>query len=278
VWVTCAVLVGAASLGAALVAGSALYHVYVDREDMPDVGPFTRFEFPTIGHIYDTNGQPLIELAREFRRITPYADIPPVVREAILAAEDKRFFSHDGVDYVGILRVIGKVRMGVLLGRVLTGGRHDNTSGPAIFPQGGSTITQQLARGVFLQSEMSQENSYELRNAGLGPRALSLLIGERNVNMVLRKRQEVRLSFWIEEQMRERFGSKCRAKEEIFARYASFVYMGRGQYGFARAAEYYFGRPLSTFTADDADKAAILAGIAKAPRDYAPTAADTRPK
>jgi penicillin-binding protein 1A len=277
VWVTCAVLVGAASLGAALVAGSALYHVYVDREDMPDVGPFTRFEFPTIGHIYDTNGQPLIELAREFRRITPYADIPPVVREAILAAEDKRFFSHDGVDYVGILRVIGKVRMGVLLGRVLTGGRHDNTSGPAIFPQGGSTITQQLARGVFLRSEMSQENSYELRNAGLGPRALSLLIGERNVNMVLRKRQEVRLSFWIEEQMRERFGSKCRAKEEIFARYASFVYMGRGQYGFARAAEYYFGRPLSTFTADDADKAAILAGIAKAPRDYAPTAADTRP-
>jgi penicillin-binding protein 1A len=277
VWVTCAVLVGAASLGAALVAGSALYHVYVDREDMPDVGPFTRFEFPTIGHIYDTNGQPLIELAREFRRITPYADIPPVVREAILAAEDKRFFSHDGVDYVGILRVIGKVRMGVLLGRVLTGGRHDNTSGPAIFPQGGSTITQQLARGVFLRSEMSQENSYELRNAGLGPRALSLLIGERNVNMVLRKRQEVRLSFWIEEQMRERFGSKRRAKEEIFARYASFVYMGRGQYGFARAAEYYFGRPLSTFTADDADKAAILAGIAKAPRDYAPTAADTRP-
>src|SRR5205823_13492715 len=50
-----------------------------------------------------------------------------------------------------------------------------------------------------------------------------------------------------------------------------------GQYGFARAAEYYFGRPLSTFTADDADKAALLAGIAKSPRDYAPRANDTTP-
>jgi penicillin-binding protein 1A len=75
--------------------------------------------------------------------------------------------------------------------------------------------------------------------------------------------------------MRERFGSKRRAKEEILARYASVVYMGNGQYGFARAAEYYFGRPLTTFTAEDADKAAVLAGIAKSPRDYAPSATDT---
>src|ERR1700682_4492552 len=77
--------------------------------------------------------------------------------------------------------------------------------------------------------------------------------------------------------MRQRFGSKRRAKEQILARYASFVYMSNGQYGFARAAEYYFGRPLSTFTADDADKAAPLAGISKSPRDYAPTANDTGP-
>jgi penicillin-binding protein 1A len=95
--------------------------------------------------------------------------------------------------------------------------------------------------------------------------------------MVLRKREEIRLSLWIEEQMRRQFGSKRRAKEEIFARYASFVYMSNGQYGFARAAEYYFGRRLSTFTADDADKAALLAGIAKSPREYAPTANDTGP-
>ena len=60
--------------------------------------------------------------------------------------------------------------------------------------------------------------------------------------MMLRKREEIRLSLWLEQEMRERFGSKRRAKEEILARYASFVYMGNGQYGFARAAEYYFGR------------------------------------
>src|SRR5512142_2830868 len=73
--------------------------------------------------------------------------------------------------------------------------------------------------------------------------------------------------------MQERFGSKRRAKEEILARYASFIYMGNGQYGFATASEYYFGRPLATFTMDDADKAALLAGIAKS-RDYAPSARD----
>ena len=75
--------------------------------------------------------------------------------------------------------------------------------------------------------------------------------------------------------MQERFGSKRRAKEEILARYASFIYMGNGQYGFAAAAEYYFGRPLATFTVDDADKAALLAGIAKSPLYYAPSANNT---
>ena len=277
VLLTCASLAGAASFSAALFTIGAVYHVYVDRENLPDLGPFTRFEFPTIGHVYDTNHRPLIELARQYRHITQYADIPPVVREAILAAEDKRFFSHNGVDYLSIPRVIGKVRVGAWGTRLLTGGRRDNTRGPAIFPQGGSTITQQLARGVFLERQTSQENSYQLQSLGILPRALSLVIGARNVNMVFRKREEIRLSLWIEQQMRRQFGSKRRAKEEILARYASFVYMGDGQYGFARAAEYYFGRPLSTFTTEDADKAALLAGIAKSPRDYAPSADDAVP-
>jgi penicillin-binding protein 1A len=277
------VLLGGAALAAATWVGAAacafveLRSIYYDRSNLPDLGPFARFDFPTIGHIYDTQQQPLIELAHEQRHITQYADIPPVVRDAILAAEDKRFFSHDGVDFRSIPRVIGKVRLGAWGKRLATGGRRDNTPGPAIFPQGGSTITQQLVRGVFLQRQTAQENSYQLRTPGLLPRMLSSVIGARNVNMMIRKREEIRLSLWIEQEMRRRFGSKERAKEEIFARYVSFVYMGSGQYGFARAAEYYFGRPLSTFTADDADKAALLAGIAKSPRDYAPTAADSRP-
>src|SRR6202049_2083667 len=270
-------MVAALSVGVALSAVGALHHIYLDRRNLPDLGPFTRFEFPTIGHIYDAHGQPLIELARESREITQYQDIPPIVRDAILATEDKHFFSHSGVDYLCIPRVLGKVRVGAWIRRLVTAGRHDTTSGRAIFPQGGSTITQQLVREDFLQRQTSQENSYQLRNVGLVPRALSSVIGARNVNMVLRKREEIRLSLWIEQQMRERFGSKRRAKEEIFARYASFVYMGNGQYGFARAAEYYFGRPLSPFTADEAEKAALLASIGKSPRDYAPTAHDTGP-
>ena len=108
---TCAVLVGALSAGAALFTIGA-FQVYFDRRNLPDLGTFTRFEFPTIGRIYDANGQPLVELAREYRQVTRYEDIPPVVRDAILATEDKRFFSHNGVDYFSIPRVIGKVRVG----------------------------------------------------------------------------------------------------------------------------------------------------------------------
>jgi penicillin-binding protein 1A len=276
-YVLLAAIVTVASVGAALFTFDALRHIYLSRRDLPDLGSFTRFEFPTIGYVYDAKGQPLIALAREYRKITRYDEIPPVVRDAILATEDKHFFSHDGVDYSSIPRVLSKIRIGAFAERLATGGRHDNTSGRAIFPQGGSTITQQLVRGCFLQRLTSQENSYTLRNVGLKARVLSWLIGERNVNMGFRKLEELRLSLWLEEQMAAHFGSKRRAKEEIFARYASFVYMGHGQYGFARAAEYYFGRRLSTFTADDADKAALLAGIAKSPRDYAPDGKVTAP-
>ena len=257
------------------------YHVYFDRTNLPDIEPFTRFEFPTIGHVYDANGQPLIEMAREYRRNIKYEDIPPIVRDAILATEDKNFFTHSGVDYSVIPRVLGKVRIGTLVARLTELRREDEVNSPAIFPHGGSTITQQLVRCHFLkdltvfQNMTAQENSNQLRHGVLLPRALSYMIGSRSVNMLVRKLEEIRLSLWVENKMQERFGSKRRAKEEILARYASLIYMGNGQYGFAAAAEYYFGRPLATFTVDDADKAALLAGIAKSPRYYAPSANNT---
>jgi penicillin-binding protein 1A len=252
-----------------------IHYVYFDRTALPDIEPFARFEFPAIGTVYDSNGQPLIELAREHRRLTKYEDIPRIVRDAIIAAEDKNFFSHSGVNYSVIPRVLAKVRMRALVARLIGIGPQDDNISPVIFPQGGSTITQQLVRGHFLQNLTAQENSNQLRHGALLARALSYAIGARSVNMLVRKLEEIRLSLWIEEEMQNRFGSKRNAKEEILARYASLIYMGNSQYGFATAAEYYFGRSLATFTADDADKAALLAGIAKSPRYYAPSAKET---
>lgn len=255
--------------------GVGVRHVYFDRTGLPDMEPFARFEFPTIGTVYDANGQPLIELAKEYRRIIKYEDIPPIVRDAILATEDKNFFSHSGVDYSVVPRVLGKVRIGSLGARLIGLGRQPEGYSPALFPHGGSTITQQLVRGHFLQNLTAEENSNQLRHHGFLSSALSYAIGSRSVNRLARKLEEIRLSLWVEKEMQKRFVSKRRAKEEILARYASFIYMGNGQYGFATAAEYYFGRPLATFTADDADKAALLAGIAKSPRYYAPSAKET---
>jgi penicillin-binding protein 1A len=239
-----------------------------------DLGPFTRFEFSTVGHVYDTNGQPLIQLARERRLLSRYEDIPPIVRGAMLATEDKRFFSHNGIDYWSVPRVLVRIRMRTLLARLFRNPFYEADS-PAIFPQGGSTITQQLVRGHFLKGLTAGENSRSLQGIGWLTRSVSYVLGARNANMIARKVEEMRLSFWVEQEMARRFGSKRRAKEEILARYASHVYMGNGQYGFGAAAQYYFGRELATFTAADADNAAVLAGIPKAPRDNAPSAKDT---
>jgi membrane carboxypeptidase/penicillin-binding protein len=220
-------------IAATLVAG-AIYYICFDRTNLPDLRAFSRFELPTIGHIYDVDGGPLIEMASEHREISRYEDIPPIVRGAILAAEDKNFFSHSGIDYYGFVRVLAKLRIGDLMMRLTHIGRRDVVNSAAIFPQGGSTITQQLVRGYFLRRMTAQENSDHLWHSQTLARALSYVIGARTVNMLARKLEEIRLSLWVEGEMQARFGSKGRAKEEILARYASLVYMGNGQYGFAR--------------------------------------------
>jgi len=202
----CVILVGVPATGVAVFTMSALYHVYVDRDALPDVDAFTRFDFPGIGRVYDVNGHPLIELAREHRVISRYGDIPPIVREAILATEDRRFFSHNGVDYGSVPRVLLRIRMGTLLARVVRNPL-DEADSPAIFPQGGSTITQQLVRGHFLKGLTAGENSRSLRGIGRLTRAVSYVLGARNANMLARKIEEVRLSIWIEEEMTRRFGS-----------------------------------------------------------------------
>ncbi len=179
------------SLLTATLVGVGLHHIYFDRTDLPDLEAFVRFDFPGIGHVYDINGQPLMEMATEYRWISRYEDIPPVVCGAILAAEDKNFFSHSGVDYSRIPHVLGKLTIRSLLGRLTKLGRRDAVNNSSIFPQGGSTITQQLVRGYFLQATTARENSDQLRHSGFLARALSYLIGARSVNMVVRKVEEM---------------------------------------------------------------------------------------
>ncbi len=131
---------------------------------------------------------------------------------AVLATEDRRFYSHYGIDPVGLLRAL-YVNL---------------TSGNLV--QGGSTITQQLAKNVFLTPERSLH----------------------------RKGQELLLSFWLEHNF---------TKNEILELYLNRVYFGSGTYGVDAAARRYFGHPAKDVTLL---QAAMLAGMLKAPSRYNP--------
>jgi len=247
------------------------HHIYFDRSGVPDLEPFIRFELSTIGKVYDARGTVLVELAREYRQLVSYEEVPPVLRHAILAVEDKNFFAHSGVDYRALPRVLYKTAMSSM-------SAWWNGNGFRLrLPQGGSTLTQQLVRGYFLRDRSSRENDSALFRDNLTSRLLSVVVGARTTNKLFRKLEEIRLALWLEEEMSRRFGSREQAKREIFARSASFNYLGNGRYGFAAGSEYYFGKPLSSYTMEDAGKAALLAGITKAPRDYLPVPGDARP-
>ena len=182
----------------------------------------------------------LIELAREYRRVVTYDEVPLILRQAILAAEDKSFFTHSGVDYRALPRVVQKTAV-----RSLAEWWKGGHGLRLLLPQGGSTLTQQLVRGYFLQDLTSRTDGDALFHAGLAPpRLLSVVLGASAMNKLLRKMEEVRLTLWLEQEMRRRYGSQEQAKREIFARYASFIYLGNGRYGFAAASEYYFGKSL----------------------------------
>jgi penicillin-binding protein 1A len=157
--------------------------------------------------VYSRDGRLIAQLG-EFRR-TPvrHADIPDVLVHAVLAAEDDRFYEHPGFDYQGL------VRAGVNL--LLTGQR----------TQGGSTITQQLARAYFLTPERT----------------------------FVRKAKELLLALQIEQAF---------SKDEILALYLNKIFLGQRAYGIAAAAEVYFGKGLNQLNLAEA---ATLAGIPKAP-------------
>ena len=141
------------------------------------------------------------------------AKLPPHVREAFFAIEDRRFYSHWGIDPRGILRAAW------------------NNLGSGGVREGGSTITQQLAKNAFLDSD---------RTAG-------------------RKIREAMIALWLEAWL---------TKDEILSRYLSNVYFGDNVYGLTAASKHYFGRTPDKL---NIGQAAMLAGLVKAPSRLAPT-------
>ena len=139
-------------------------------------------------------------------------DLPPYLPEAFIAIEDRRFYSHHGVDPYGILRA------------ALTNALHRGVS------QGGSTLTQQLAKNLFLTQERTLQ----------------------------RKLQEAELAIWLERKY---------SKAEILELYLNRVYFGSGAYGVEAASQRYFGKSARTVSLTEA---AMLAGLVKSPSRLAP--------
>jgi penicillin-binding protein 1A len=231
---------------------NAINYIFYDESNMPDQGrlaSFILFEPPTTGHIYDVNDRSLVQLAKEYRYIVSYKEIPLTLEHAILSAEDKRFFQHDGIDKIAITKALFDI---FVLGK----------------RRGGSTITQQITRLYFLQEMMSREKKSDLIEDTLFMKLLEKILSMRNANAVCRKIEEIRIAQWLEKKLTKYYGTKRTTKEEILVRWASYVYVNNGRYGMRAGAYYYFGKELNELTAGEA---ALLAGITKQPNIYSPS-------
>lgn len=260
--------------GSALIIGLSIavyiYFFYIDRSNMPDIKPFIEFEPPIIGLITDSQDQIVIELAQDsiYRRMLNYDQIPPVVRNAILSAEDSGFFSpywarHHGIDYLAVARA--GVYNTFSQGRWLF---HEGRT--TSNPQGASTLTQQIVRLYFLPNITRLESSDTLIRENAVTRIFAKYVGVKTVNKYHRKIIEIKYSIWLERELKRHYGSRTEAKKQIFARFANYTYFGNGRYGVDTASEFYFGKKALALTEEDIDKAALLAGMIKNPAAYGP--------
>ena len=234
------------------------------RSEPLDVGSLVEFKEPAIGEIYDAEGKVVIKLAHEYRRINRYSDFPFIVVGAVLSTEDKRFFEHDGIDYWSLFT---SVPWDVIGDSWEATSEHRPYFKPTlVMSRGGSTLTQQIVRLHFLSETTKLEKGDELvvNNWRAKLLALTPYVEVQHVNTVLRKIRELYDSIYTEREFVELYGSKRKAKEELFARYASSVYLG-SVYGIGYAGEHYFGKNISDFTKDNAAEAALLAGMIKYP-------------
>lgn len=216
-WQISLISLGAVIVIGALTAGGALWHF---SKDLPALDQLGTYQPSLVTQVYSSDQQLIGQFFIERRILTPVADIPEQLRRAVIAVEDVRFFEHPGLDYIGMLRAAWtNVRRG---GKV----------------EGASTITQQLARSLFLSSERTFD----------------------------RKVRELILAYKMELVL---------TKEQILELYLNQIYFGQGAYGVASAAQTYFGKDLSALTIGES---AFLAGLPKSPNHYSPFKAYDRAK
>ncbi len=198
-------------LGVLLFAGVVAGMIASYSRNLPDINRMADYQPERSTRVYARDGELLANLYRQNRIYVPIDRIPVQVRNAFIATEDAHFYQHHGVDFGGIARA------------ALADWRHQAF-------QGASTITQQLARGLFLSNEVS----------------------------VSRKIQEALLALEIE---------RYYTKDEILERYLNLIYFGAGAYGVEAAAHTYFGTDVGRLSLA---QTAILAGLPAAPSDYSP--------
>jgi penicillin-binding protein 1A len=208
-WKLFFVLVVIAVFGAAGVVFGLVRWISVD---LPTPEQLTAIHAPVKTVVYDARGRLLHEFFRENRSPVPVKQLPPHLINATLSTEDRAFYRHWGVDLYGVARAA--------VTNVLKMRR----------AEGGSTITQQLARNLFLTHE----------------RTLS------------RKAKEIALAIEIERNY---------SKEQILEMYFNQIYYGEGAYGVEAAAKTYFGKPVRELTLPEC---ALLAGLPASPNLYSP--------
>jgi penicillin-binding protein 1A len=182
---------------------------------MPNAADLLEYHPPTATRVFAWDGTLIGEYSTERRIYVPYDQIPPQLANAFLAAEDHNFFTHGGVDVGGVGRAMFKDLFNVLQGRR---------------PEGGSTITQQVAKNVLLTNEAS--------------------VGRKLKEAILATRLEQALS-----------------KQQILELYLNEIWLGHDSYGVGAAAYNYFGKSISDLTLAEC---AFLAALPKGPDNYNP--------
>jgi penicillin-binding protein 1A len=207
------ILIALASIAGLAVAGvlMVVFALAMAYPNLPALDTLTDYRPKMPLRIFTADNVLIGEFGEERRNLVHFKDIPDVMKKAVLAIEDDRFYEHGGVDYMGILRAM----------------LHNATSSSR---QGASTITQQVARNFFLSSEQTWK----------------------------RKAYEALLAWKIEKNL---------SKDQILEVYMNQIYLGQRAFGFASAAQIYYGKNLKDITVAEA---AMLAGLPKAPSAYNP--------